>query len=173
MTALAYRVTDAWSGRSYWQSSGGAHRSTDTATWLRVRQPPPSEAADTTNIHSPVRTVEPTWSAQVVKRLNHLLQLQDGWAGPGTLGVEIDVVLKAIEILSRVATEKTRPPSISPGEDGSLQLAWYARKFELEIDVPRAGDVTASLYDHDSQQESELTLTSPQLRAAIEGLATD
>lgn len=109
----------------------------------------------------------------MVSRLNYLLQLQNGWGGPGTLGVEIEVVRKTLETLFRIATEKTRPPSISPGQDGSLQLAWYAREFELEIDIPRSGDLTASLYKHDSGQESELALTSPQLYAAIERLAAD
>jgi hypothetical protein len=137
-----------------------------------VDEPPPSEAANTTEIdRQHVRVA--TWLAPVAKRLNHLLQLQDGWGGPGTLRVDRAVVLKTIEILFRVAAEKTRPPSISPGEDGSLQLAWYTREFELEIDVSRSGDLTASLYDHNTRQELELTPTSPKLYAAMGRLAVD
>jgi hypothetical protein len=114
-----------------------------------------------------------TWLQPVANRLSHLAQLQDGWDGPGTLGVDEGVVLRAFETLALVATEKTRAPSISPGQDGSLQLAWYAREFELEIDIPRSGNPTASLYEHESGEESELSLTSPQLCAAIGRLSAD
>jgi hypothetical protein len=118
-------------------------------------------------------TVKTRWLGPVVDRLNHLLQLQDGWDGPGTLGFDIEVAQKTIEILGLIAAEETRPPSISPGQDGSLQLAWYAREFELEIDVPRSGNVTVSFYEHGSDQDLELTLTSPQLSAAINRLTAD
>jgi hypothetical protein len=118
-------------------------------------------------------TVATAWLQPVVDRLNYLLQLQDGWDGPETLGIGIEVAQKTIETLGLIATEKTRPPSIAPGQDGSVQLAWYARKFELEIDVPRSGDLVVSLYEHASDQESELTLTSSQLSDAIEQLAAD
>jgi hypothetical protein len=157
MTALALREADVY-------------RSTHTSTGSRVKEPSPSAPASTSEAHLPR---DATWIKPVLSRLNHLLQLQDGWGGPGSLRVDFDVILKTIEILTRIATEKTRPPSISPGQDGSLQLAWYAHEFELEIDIPRSEDLTASLYERDSGQESELEVTSPQLYAAIERLSAD
>jgi hypothetical protein len=111
--------------------------------------------------------------APVVDRLNHLLQLQEGWDGAGTLGIRIEVALKALETLQLIATEKTRSPSISPGQDGSLQLAWYAKEFELELEVSPSQDVTVSLYERASGQESELTLSSSELSAAIGQLTAD
>jgi hypothetical protein len=165
MTALALRVTDL--ARPRWPSTGESFR---TSTWSRVKESAPSAPASTNEADSQ-RVTDATWVVPVMERLDHLLQLQDGWDGPGTLGIDVDVVQKTIEILARIAAKKTRPPSISPGQDGGLQLAWYVREFELEIDIPRSGDLTASLYEHDSGQESELELTSPQLYAAIERLA--
>jgi hypothetical protein len=169
--ALSYRVTDfARRNRLTWQRPPWINRSTQTATWSNVEAPPPSAAASTDEVDSPPTTVKTTWLGPVVDRLNHLLQLQDGWDGSGTLGIDIEVAQKTIETLGLIAAEKTRPPSISPGQDGSLQLAWYAREFELEIDVPRSGNVTLSFYEHGSDQDLELTLTSPQLSAAINRL---
>jgi hypothetical protein len=110
------------------------------------------------------------WIHPILDRLVHLTQLQDGWDGPGTLRVDETVIAKTLEtvaLIATIATERTRVPSISPGQDGSLQLAWYAREFELEIDIPRSGNPSASLYEHGSGEEWELPVTSRQLQAAI------
>lgn len=164
--ALALRETyHARSGTLFWQSPGPASCVTHTWTSPSVEEPRPSEAANTTEVDSE-RDTTSRWLG-VVNRLNQLLQLQDGWGGPGTLRLDRDVVRKTIEILVRVADTKTRPPSLSPGHDGSLQLAWYGRDVELEIDIPHSGDATASLYERDTGRELELALTSPELDAAI------
>jgi hypothetical protein len=113
------------------------------------------------------------WLQPVVDRLGHLSRLQPGWGGPNTLAVDASVVVRTLEALVSIAGEKTRPPSISPGPDGSLQLAWYVREFDLEIDIPRSGNPIAALYEHGSGKETELPLTSPKLHAAIEQLAVD
>jgi hypothetical protein len=161
-------------GRLAWRSpTAWAERSTQTATWSNVEVPPPSAAASTDEVGSPAATVATTWLQPVVDRLNHLLQLQDGWDGQGTLGITLEVADKTLETLVLIATENTRPPSISPSQDGSLQLAWYAREFELEIEVPRSGNVTASLYRRAVDQDFELPLTSPQLSEVIMQLTAD
>jgi hypothetical protein len=116
---------------------------------------------------------DPIWLYPVAHRLHHLLQLQDGWDGPGTRGVNADVVVRTIRALVTIASAKTRPPSISPGRDGSVQLAWYTGDLDLEIDIPRSGPVMASLYVHASGRETELALTSLKLHAAMERLAAD
>lgn len=169
--ALAYRETDTARPRAHarrrpaWTSS-----STHTSTASNVEMPPSSAAASTDEVGSQCPAI---WLQPVVDRLNRLLQLQDGWDGPGTLGIDIEVAERALKTLEGIATEKTRPPSISPGPDGSLQLAWYDREFELEIEVPRSGNMAVSLYKHSSDQELELTLTSPELSAAIKDLIAD
>jgi len=138
------------------------------ATWAKVKVPPPSAAASTDEPDSPK---EPDWFQPVADRLLHLMRLQDGWDGPGTLGVGAAVIERTFEALFAVTAQNTRPPSIAPGQDGSLQLAWYVPEFDLEIDIPRSGHPTAWLYERSSGQELELSLTSPQLRTAIARLA--
>jgi hypothetical protein len=170
MISLALRNADFWSGEVAWRSSA---RSTQTATGSNVEAPPPSAAASTEEVDSPNVPHTATWMHPVVDRLNHLLQLPDGWDGPGTRRVNQKVVEKTLLVLFDVAAQNTRPPSIAPGPDGSLQLAWYVREFELEIDIPSSGNPSASLYEHNTGDESELSLTSPQLRTAIARLAAD
>jgi hypothetical protein len=148
-------------------------RSARTSPWSRVDEPSPSAAAITSEPDSLRAGVATVWLLPVVDRLNHLFQLRDGWDGPGTFGTDRRVLIRALEALSRIASPRTRPPSISPGSDGSLQLAWYTRDFELEIDVPLSGEITASLYEHSNGDEAELTLISPRLRDVIERLAID
>jgi hypothetical protein len=173
---LAFGSTDIALPRqlSWRGSERSGSFSTPTSTFSIVEAPPPSAAAVSTDQANPsYETATTTWLRPVVKRLNHLLQLQNGWDGPESLGIDVAVAVKALEFLARIAAQKPRPPSVAPGQDGSLQLAWYTREFELEIDIPRSGDPTASLYEHDSERESELTLASPQLYDAIGRLAAE
>lgn len=116
---------------------------------------------------------EAKWFRPVTSRLDHLRQLQDQWNGPGSSRVDIDVILRTLKFLAGIALSNSRPPSISPGNDGSLQLAWYTRDFELEIDVPRSGALVVSFYDHASGRETGLSPASPQLSSLMERLATD
>lgn len=168
--ALAYRERHQPGGQ--WQTWPTWSHSSYTATASGVQRSIRSGAAttDTPTLAQPV--VENEWVKPVVDRLNHLLLLQDGWDGPGSSGVSGDMAIKAYNILAQIALAKTRSPSISPGRDGSLQFAWYARDLELEIDVPHAGSPTISLYDRNAETEAELTLASPQLAAAIRKLSS-
>ncbi len=167
--SLAYSDTSSWSwpsGRIWNRGSTRARSSTITATASGVQEVARSEAATTGEAAAPA-ILKPDWLDPVLQRINHLLTLQDGWDGPGSLGINADVALRALQLLSQVAGENTRSPSISPGRDGGLQFAWYARELDLEIDIPRTGKPTISLYDRDLDTDSELKLTSPGLFAAI------
>jgi hypothetical protein len=148
-------------------------RSTETATWANVEVPAPSAAASTSEPDSPKAAVPPNWFKPVVDRLRHLSGLSDGWDGPGTLRVEEAVVTRTLLVLFNVTTQNTRAPSIAPGHDGSLQLAWYVPEFDLEIDIPRSGKPSAWLYERSSGDELELPLTSAKLQTAIARLAVD
>ena len=160
MTALALRDAGFLGWRELaWQRPA---RSTETATWANVKVPPPSAAASTDEPNSPKATPMPNWFQPVADRLGHLLGLPDGWDGPGTLSVEVAVVERTFGALFAVTAQNTRPPSIAPGHDGSLQLAWYVPEFDLEIDIPRSGNPSAWLYEHSSGEELELSLTSPR-----------
>jgi hypothetical protein len=112
------------------------------------------------------------WSIPVATRLQHLARLVDGWDGPGSTRIDREVVAKAWRLLVTIAPPEARPPSISPGRDGSLQLAWYTRDFELEIDIPQTGDMAFSLYDQKSGREIEGSTRSPELLAGINRLST-
>jgi hypothetical protein len=175
MTALvaALTVTSGFSGGYSLPNFRRPPQPTPTATWQRVEEPLRSAAASTDEPDSPQVTISLTWIRPVVERLTYLSNLQRGWGGPETFAVDRGVILRTLETLVSIAGEKMRPPSISPGPDGSLQLAWYVREFDLEIDVPLSGDPTAALYEHASGEETELPLTSPKLRTAIGRLTMD
>src|SRR5271166_5196410 len=162
MTAVAYPINAFAPMPVCWHGFEQSHRSARTSPWSRLDEPSPSAAASTSELSFFDLSAAP-WFQSVVDRLNHLLRLEAGWGGPGTLPVNRSVVERTLQALAFVLAPKARPPSISPGQDGSLQLAWYTRDFELEIDVPVADEIVASLYEHDSGRESEFALTSPQL----------
>jgi hypothetical protein len=169
MIEFALRSPDfGWSGELGWQRPA---RSPQTITGSHVEAPPPSSAASTGEPDSPNVPPIITWVQPVLDRLNHLLELRDGWDGPGTLSVDLGVVERTLRALASIARQNTRPPSIAPGADGSLQLAWYVRDFDLEIDIPRSGNPAAWLYEHSTGEDSELSLASPRLRDVVARLA--
>jgi hypothetical protein len=171
MIALAFQDTNfVRPGELVWRRPA---RSTQAATSSIVEGPASSSAASTEETDSPKVTPMPIWFQPVADRLRHLLALPYGWDGPGTLGVDEAVVVRTLRALFAITDQNTRPPSIAPGHDGSLQLAWYVPEFELEIDIPRSGNPSAWLYENSSDEESELPLNSPQLRTAIARLAAD
>jgi hypothetical protein len=169
MTAVAYPISAFNPVPVCWRGVEQVHRSAGTSPWARSDEPI-SSAAASTNEPAAFDPRSASWFQPVVDRLNYLLRLEAGWGGPGTVHVDQRAVERALQALALIALPKTRPPSISPGPDGSLQLAWYTRDLELEIDVPLSGEITASLYEHDSGEESELALTSPRLPSVIERL---
>ena len=172
MTAVAYSISAFSPVPVRWHGLEPAHGSTRTSPWSRLDEPSSSAAASTREVDYFALGAK-SWVQPVVDRLNHLLRLEAGWGGPGTLRVDQGAVEGALQALALIAPPKTRRPSISPGSDGSLQLAWYTRDLELEIDVPLSGEITLSLYEHDSGEELELALTSPLLLVAIRRLAVD
>jgi hypothetical protein len=82
------------------------------------------------------------------------------------------VIVRTLQTLVDIAGQTTQAPSISPGPDGSLQLAWYVREFDLEIDIPVSGDPTGAFYEHASGKEVDLAIPSSKLREVIEQLAS-
>lgn len=171
MIALAFQDTNfVRPGELVWRRPA---RSTQAATSSMVEGPAPSSAASTEEADSPKVALMPIWFQPVADRLLHLLTLPRGWDGPETLGVDAAVVERTLRALFAIMDQNTRPPSIAPGHDGSLQLAWYVAEFDLEIDIPRSGNPSAWLYENNSGEESELSLNSSQLRTAIARLAAD
>jgi hypothetical protein len=172
MNAVAYPINTSNPAPVCWRGVEQVHRSARTSPWSRIDEPSPSAAASTSE---PVvfDSRSASWVQPVVDRLNYLLRLDAGWGGPGTVRLDKGAVERAVQALALVASAKTRPPSISPGTDGSLQLAWYMRDFELEIDVPVSGEITISLFEHETGEEAEFELTSSRLSEVIEKLRVD
>jgi hypothetical protein len=133
MIALAFQDTNfVRPGELVWRRPA---RSTQAATSSVVEGPAPSSAASTEEADSPKLMPMPIWFRPVADRLLRLLALPPGWDGPGTLAVDTAVVEKTLRTLFAITDQNTRSPSIAPGHDGSLQLAWYLPEFDLEIDM--------------------------------------
>src|SRR5271166_4646468 len=120
MIALAFQDTNfVRPGELVWRRQT---RATQAATSQVVEGPPPSNAASTEEADSPKVTPMPIWFQPVADRLLHLLALPPDWDGPGTLGVDRAAVEGTLWALFAITDQNTRPPSIAPGHDGSLNL---------------------------------------------------
>ncbi|ANT51208.1 hypothetical protein GCM10007880_31020 [Mesorhizobium amorphae] len=78
-----------------------------------------------------------------------------------------------MSILEKIAAPGTPPPTLVPGSDGSLQIEWHAHEFDIEVDILRVNEVSAWMFDHRTDVETELELTNDFAEVAkwVEDLA--
>lgn len=112
-----------------------------------------------------------SWIDPIIERLGYIINLSPDWNGPGSVAIDIETALKALEVMFEILQPSKIMPSISPGADGSLQIGWFARDYEIEIYIKPHTMPTASLYDRNTSEEwDEMPLTSTKLHDAIASL---
>lgn len=79
----------------------------------------------------------PPWGAAVVARISQLAALPSVDPG-GSRPMNLYDVLDALNFLSRVMRNDTRPPWIGRLSSGGLQLAWHSGDVEVEAVFDRA-----------------------------------
>jgi hypothetical protein len=102
----------------------------------------------------PSSTRPPAWYDEVAARLRHLLSLRPDWDSYGADEIAPNAAARALELLSRLLGEQSRPPDIVPSPDGGLQLEWHLPTADLEIEIPPFGEMEA--WYRDSQVADEV-----------------
>lgn len=83
-----------------------------------------------------MKSVNPeSWTVQLQGRLNELTSLKKGWDGYDGIAVKSSTAQFASEILNTIGHLNLDAPSLVPGSDGSLQIEWHIKGFDLEIDI--------------------------------------
>jgi hypothetical protein len=110
----------------------------------------------------PERTIIPDndseWSTQLRERLNELTSLQVGWDGYRGVPVRFDCARFALTILNALYNKRVPAPNLVPGIDGTMQIEWHCRGFDVELDVIDVGQVEAYRMDIENNKEEELNL---------------
>ena len=98
------------------------------------------------------------WFGSLAARFNELTSLERGWDGYKGLPVKFSTAMFAAQLLERVANDRVPAPSLIPGADGSLQIEWHLKGYDIEIDIRDAFDLTAVRIDHKNELEEEVDL---------------
>jgi hypothetical protein len=108
------------------------------------------------------RPFEPrsNWADEIVSKLNELTALPVGWDGYAGRPVSFDSAYFTVNMLERLNTDGVPVPSIVPGSDGSLQVEWHRKMFDVELDVLGPQNVVATRINRSTGDVNEIEIQS-------------
>lgn len=106
--------------------------------------------------------IEPNqpWRSDVLRRLEKLCQLTQGWDGYQAQPVALANIVFALNLLESTCGSTIPAPQIVPGINGDLQIEWHTLKGDVELHVIAPNRVRAwRSISGPSPGEEELQLT--------------
>jgi hypothetical protein len=100
------------------------------------------------------------WREPVMRRLESLLQLPDGWDGYSAPPVGLEVVHFTLQMLKSICPPDTVAPQIVPGTAGDLQVEWHTPSTTIELHVKAPNSVSAWRQSPDAADGEEVNLTN-------------
>jgi hypothetical protein len=105
--------------------------------------------------------VRQKWRDPVIKRLNELVALQQGWDGYEGVPVTFENAYFAMEVLDACCRGDDPTPQIVPGTNGDLQIEWHLEKGDIELHILSPNDVHAwHVNENTGSDGEELSLTT-------------
>lgn len=138
-------------------------RTPEAVTTPTVRIEAPSTPRHGNGIEDPaVYTVTMTsaaspWFGTALNRISRLTSLAVGWNGYESHEIRADMVMEAVEFLTRVAFPGIAAPAIVPLADGGVQVEWHSGGLDIEVAF---SDEDPGVYveDRQSGKSEELSL---------------
>jgi len=84
-----------------------------------------------------------------------LASLPNNWDQRGSAAPRGDVLSFAWTILAQIMPSDGKPPVIVPLGNGGVQIEWSSPHAELDVEVTRPFDVSASLFAGENETEIE------------------
>ena len=97
---------------------------------------------------------EPAWLREVVRRLEQVLGLTEGWDSYGGRPIKRECARGVVELLARLGRE-VRAPEVFPASDGGISLEWNTNKGSLEVKIEGADRLSFFAEDPSSGIEME------------------
>lgn len=76
-----------------------------------------------------------TWRPEVMKRLEAIRDLEQGWDGYQAKPVTLANIVFALNMLESTCGSEVPAPQLVPGTDGDLQIEWHTLKGDVELRV--------------------------------------
>jgi hypothetical protein len=99
--------------------------------------------------------IRQTWHDAVIKRLNELVALQQGWDGYDGAPVTFENAYFAMEVLNACCRGDDPTPQIVPGTNGDLQIEWHLDKGDIELHILSPNDVHAWHVNENTETDGE------------------
>jgi hypothetical protein len=113
------------------------------------------------------------WLSPTVERLTQLLDLPENWDSYGGRPIDPAEVAWALDLLARVMSPGSPPPTVIPTSRGSIELEWHQNGIDLEAHATSKGGTYVYFEDQQSGEawERELNGDFSPLSAALAELA--
>jgi hypothetical protein len=98
------------------------------------------------------------WTTALRAKFDELTSLPRGWDGYTAGPVSFTCAQFAANLIERLYTKDVPAPQLVPGSDGTLQIEWHRKQFDVEIDVLGAYEVIATRRNLATDQVEELEL---------------
>lgn len=79
--------------------------------------------------------VEALWDADITKKLQDFIKLEEGWDGYRAIPVSFTNAVFALRMLEKIWVPGAPAPAIVPGVQGDLQIEWHTAKGDIELHV--------------------------------------
>jgi hypothetical protein len=151
-SALRRRNDDQWTS-----SYSGAQRVFAQSSTSRVAIPRPE-------ISSPAASDRPNCLAEIETKFLALNALRaDNWDNRGSAAVRTDVLVFAWNILTQVMPADGLTPAIVPLGHGGIHIEWSVPGADLEMEIVKPYDLSATFFDTDDDSEREIDVGSDNL----------
>lgn len=94
--------------------------------------------------------------------LFQLIELDENWNSYGAVPVNWECIVTAVEIVLQFFNDSTPSPSVVPTSAGGVQLEWHRGGADLEIEVPRKGELSIYFEDENGEREFSVDLKRHQ-----------
>lgn len=122
----------------------------------------PDRIAGITSVFTSYRVpqMKSCWFTALKARLNDLTALPVGWDGYAGRPVTFQCAHFVANMLERLCQPDVPPPSLVPGSDGSLQVEWHRKMFDVELDVLDVQRVVATRVNRMTDEEEVIEIQS-------------
>lgn len=102
-----------------------------------------------------------TWRANIIKRLENLVRLDNGWDGYNAPPVSFANASFALQMLDSICEADAPTPQAVPGTTGDLQIEWHTFQGDVELHVIGPNRVHAwRRFSGDTENGLEADLTN-------------
>jgi hypothetical protein len=125
-------------------------RSASTSYQAEARTTAPRNVANSTILS------RPRWEEEVLNRVRFLLGLAENWDGAQARRLDYSTAQFGIKLLQYLLPPGEAAPKLAPLCYGGLQLEWFSKDYEFEIEIARPYSGRALFHDVGKDSTTEI-----------------